>query len=80
MAVRPPRQLLAAGVVVLVASFGGATGCSSGGDPGAALAEHLPLPDPGVLPLVLFTTTQHGTIARRALSIGPNGKFVVPAK
>jgi hypothetical protein len=47
---------------------------------GPGTGEYLPPPTPGAPPLVLFTTAQHGTIARRALPVGPDGKFVVPTK
>ena len=38
----------------------------------------LPPADPSALPIFVYPTGQHGTIARRAVPTTPDGKFLVP--
>jgi hypothetical protein len=93
LAVRPAVGDKWSAVVVrqngVVRGFDGRTGRPVWACAGPGTGEYLPPPEPGALPLVLFTTARHGTIARRALPLGPEvpsarragfGKFVVPAK
>jgi outer membrane protein assembly factor BamB len=69
------------GAVVLrtgefVRGYNGKTGKPVWACAGPGTGEYLPPPTPGELPLVLFTAPEHGVLARRALPVGPDGKFL----
>jgi outer membrane protein assembly factor BamB len=61
-----------------VRGLDGKTGRALWACSGVAAGPWLPPSDPAALPIVVFPTSAHGTVARRAVPVARDGKFLAP--
>jgi outer membrane protein assembly factor BamB len=82
LSVRPARAGKPGTVVfrtdTTVRGFDGSSGRALWACTGPGFGSWLPPTDPAALPLVLFRAGVHGIIARRAVPLAADGKFIVP--